>query len=383
MRIAILTSGRFHLLDLARELSALGHEVLFYSLVPPVLTRRHGLPARCNRWLGPHVAPVYAVNRLSRGARLQSRTDHWLIAALDIVAANFIEPCDVLIAISGLGLRAVNAARERYGAKVFVERGSRHILSQREILTAISGITDPVPSWAVKRELAAYDRADVVAVPATHVVESFLEHGFQSSRLFQNPYGTSLETFRPTLAPASEPKTIIMTGAWSLRKGCDTLVEAWRRLPGTRLLHVGPVVDVPLPDDPYFEHVDAVPQHELAQFYARAQVLALASREEGLALVQVQALASGLPVVCTDRTGGADLRAWTVGANAVLVVRPDDEAGLADALRTALDSGPAPQSVRDLLGIHREQLSWAAYAKRYEQRLLEELTRPQENGIIQ
>jgi glycosyltransferase involved in cell wall biosynthesis len=36
-------------------------------------------------------------------------------------------------------------------------------------------------------------------------------------------------------------------------------------------------------------------------------VFCLASIEEGLAMVQVQAMACGLPVICTTNTGGADI----------------------------------------------------------------------------
>ena len=75
MQVAILTSGRFHVCDLARELDALGHEVAFYSLVPPSRTRRFGLPSRCNRWLGPYVAPFYALARATRGTALESQAN--------------------------------------------------------------------------------------------------------------------------------------------------------------------------------------------------------------------------------------------------------------------------------------------------------------------
>ena len=60
-------------------------------------------------------------------------------------------------------------------------------------------------------------------------------------------------------------------------------------------------------DDPRFVHIDPVPQTELARFYAEADAFVLASREDGFGVVLAQALASGLPVICTDRTGGADL----------------------------------------------------------------------------
>ncbi len=370
MRVAMLTTGRFTLVDLARELSDLGHEPLVYSLVPPHLTRRFGLPARCNRWLGAYVAPVYAAARLARGRRARSAADHALMAAVDAVAARIIEPCDVLIGMSGIALRTVDAAQRRYGATVFLERSSRHILSQREILEAIPGVgPSPISSSTIYRELAGYALADYVSVPSHQVAESFVERGVPAERLFINPFGTDLDVFRPTRAPRGE-KTIVTTGAWSLQKGSDVLVEAWRRLPaGTRLLHVGPVVDAPLPRDACFEHVDAVSQAELPRYYAQGHVFAMASRQEGLALVQVQALACGLKLVCTTRTGGADLRAWTPTADAVTVVPPDDAGRLADALTEALRDLPAPGTTRDLLGENRAMFSWHAYAERYAARM--------------
>ena len=70
MRIAILSSGRFHVNDLARELDALGHEVAFYSLVPTWRLKRFGLPARCARWLAPPLAPLVAAARLAQTLHL-------------------------------------------------------------------------------------------------------------------------------------------------------------------------------------------------------------------------------------------------------------------------------------------------------------------------
>jgi glycosyltransferase involved in cell wall biosynthesis len=211
-----------------------------------------------------------------------------------------------------------------------------------------------------------------VTVPSTHVLESFLERGFPRDRLFLNPFGVTLDVFRPTPAPDSgAPRTIIMTGAWSWRKGCDVLLEAWRSLPGTRLLHVGPVGDLPLPRDSGFEHVDSVPQHELPAYYARAHVFALASREEGLALVQVQALACGLKVVCTTRSGGEDLQRLGAAEGSIVAVPPEDPVSLARALRAALDEPSEPGVPRDRLGSARPSYSWAAYAARYEARIEE------------
>lgn len=377
MRVALLSVGRFWLLDLARELTALGHQARLYSLVPPWRTSAHGLPRRCNRWLAP-LMPLYALQQAALGTPAESASRRALVTAVDAYAARRIEPCDVLVAMSGIAVRSLDEVRRKHGAVIFLERASRHILSQRRILESMPGRTrqalPPIPHWMVARELAGYELADRVTVPSQQVEQSFLDRGHGAGRLFRNPFGASTKAFRPTAAPATDPPTIIMTGTWSLRKGCDVLVEAWRRLnDGTRLIHVGPVGDAPLPADPAFEHVDPVPQPELARYYARAHVFALASREEGLALVQVQALCCGLRLVCTDRTGGADLRRWVDDPAAIRVVPPDAPAALAGALRAALTDLPAPGVRRDSLGERRAELSWRAYAQRYERCMLDQL----------
>jgi glycosyltransferase involved in cell wall biosynthesis len=369
MRIAILTSGRFWVGDLARELDALGHDVSFYSLVPPRLTRDIGLPTHCNRWLGPYLAPMYAAARVARGTRFESYSQEMLIRTLDRVASQLIGPCDLFIGMSGMCLQTMETVKRKYGAKAFLERGSRHILSQREILDSMPArqkSNTAVPQWMVDRELGEYDLADTIVVPSTHVLESFVEYGVDRRKLFRNPFGVDLHMFPQTKGPSSEaPAQIIMTGMWSIRKGCDVLVDAWRGLNGVRLLHVGVLDDAPLPTDDGFEHHPSVKQSELTRFYANSHVFALASREEGLALVQAQALASGLRVVCTDRTGGADLAELIGNTDAVTVVPNGNVPALREALANALSKSRFAMGIRDLLGPAREKLSWHAYGQRY------------------
>jgi glycosyltransferase involved in cell wall biosynthesis len=372
LRVAIVTAGRFHVCDLARELDAQGHDVAFYSLVPPSRTGRFGLPPRCNRWLGPYLLPVYAVCRAIRRAGAGAAAQRILYAAVDRVAARVVGPCDVLIGMSQMSAAAMRSARRRFGARTVLERGSRHIASQREILDRIPGAASAakqVPVWAVSRELAEYQIADLISVPSRHVERSFIERGVVASKLFRNPYGVDLDMFPATTAPPAQASPrIIMVGEWSLRKGCDVLAAAWRRLAprGVRLVHVGRRGDAPLPTEPGFEHRGTVDQRELTACYAGAHLFALASREEGLALVQVQALASGLPVVATDYTGAEDLREYVDDPQAIAIVPADDVDALARALDTQLDYARGLTSVRDLLRSARDRLSWRAYGARYD-----------------
>ena len=372
LRIALFTSGRFHLCDLARELDALGHDVRFYSLVPPWRTRKFGLPSRCNRWLLPWVAPWLVAARIARGTRLRHWTEQKLTEALDQTAARAVEPCDVFIGMSGMCNRVAATVRRKCGAKIWIERGSRHILSQKEILEAIPG-ADRVPDYAVRRELLDYELADTLVVLSRHCEQSFLDYGYPAGKLFRNPLGVKLDMFLPTPAPPADPPTIIMAGGWSLRKGCDVLVEAWRRLLNTLLVHVGPALDYTLPPDSGFIHHDTVDQPRLREYYAQAQVFALASREEGLASVIPQALACGLRIVCTTRTGGEDLKDYIPDLAAIRVVPPDDRVALAEALRQALADARNDIGLRDRLGHGRNDLSWMASALRYSKALSERI----------
>jgi len=370
MRIAIATNGRFHVADLARELAGLGHEVTFYSAVPPKRLRRYTGPQVRLRWnLG--ITGSAAVSRWWDTKVHRFEANQVYLPLLDLWVSRVLEPCDVFIGMSGMFVYALATARQRYGAKIVLERSSHHILSQREILAAAPNAArvKSVRDWIVRRELVGYELADLIATPSTVTLQTFVDHGVPPTRLFRNPFGVDLTTFAPTPRPPANTRRILMVGTWSYRKGCDVLTEAWRRLdPPVELLHVGSVFDCPLPNSPNFRHIDPVPQRELPRFYAEANVFVLASREEGLAMVLAQALGCGLRVVCTLPTGGGDLPELFGEPGCVTVVPSDEPSDLASALTEAL-AAPVRVAQSEQAQAAAARVSWTAYAQRYENRL--------------
>jgi glycosyltransferase involved in cell wall biosynthesis len=77
-----------------------------------------------------------------------------------------------------------------------------------------------------------------------------------------------------------------------------------------------------------------IPQTELARLMARSHVLVLPSVEEGLALVQGQAMACGCPVIATTATGAEDL--FSDGVEG-FIVADRDTAALADRMQQLAD----------------------------------------------
>ena len=73
LRIVIASVGRFHVLDLARELHAIGHDVTFISIVPKWRADQFGLPRGClislfwicTPLIGLHISPQVDCENLS------------------------------------------------------------------------------------------------------------------------------------------------------------------------------------------------------------------------------------------------------------------------------------------------------------------------------
>jgi len=101
---------------------------------------------------------------------------------------------------------------------------------------------------------------------------------------------------------------------------------------------------------------------ELAGAYAAADCFVLASRYEGYGMVITEALARGLPVVCTR--GGA--LAETLPPAAGLLVAVDDVDALADALRCMIEESALRKRLREGARKARDGLKdWADAATEF------------------
>lgn len=366
LRVAIATAGRFHVLDLGRELSALGHEVRFYSYVPRKRALSFGLPPECHVDLFPFLAPLAFLQL--RAPKLAPKFVEWLTwQALNRAVIATLEACDVFIFMSGMYLEAAEHARAKFGAKLVLVRSSKHILAQDEILAALPGAERP-SALAIRRELQGYQLADRICIPSAHVLRSFERDPTAYSKTMTNPYGVDLRQF-PLLPrrPRTETPTFVMAGTWCLRKGCDLLYEAIRQEPALGLVHVGEIGDCPFPQgNPRIRHIPKINQDKLSQVYEQADAFVLASREEGLSNVITQALASGLPIVCSEDSGGVDLGHTAALKDRILVVKSGDLGALGEGIqqmRRRLANGPdfAPVTETD-----RDTLTWRAFAQRDE-----------------
>jgi len=287
----------------------------------------------------------------------------WSVIFQDFITGLYMRPCDVLIAMSGSFLYTVKVGKKA-GAKIIMERGSKHIIEQKKILEGIPSLkcTKPVPDINLKRELEGYGLADYISIPSNHVKDSFVMHNYPEGKLFVNPYGVSLDQFYYDSATNVE-YDVIMVGGWSYQKGCDILVDACTKL-RLKLLHVGSLVDLKFPQINNFTHVEPVDQKKLVNFYNQAKVFVLPSRQDGFGMVLSQALSCSLPVVCSKHTGGHDMGAITDLSEWIFEMKDYNVNELCDCIQQALNFRKTnPNRI-----INQEDLTnltWTAYGSRY------------------
>ena len=310
-KVSVGVLGRFHAFDLAGQLFRNGFLNKLVTSYPKFKASEWGVP-RANIISHPSLE---VLNRLNRRARSHSICD--VQTNINCIHATLctkvLDNCDVFIGWSGSSLEAIKKANA-LGKITILERGSTHYSFQVDVLSKEYdrlNIKAPIINkklWL--RELEEYELCDYVSVPTNYVKKTFTDQGIPSSKILVNPYGVNLDNFSKKLKN-DDTFRVIFAGHASIRKGFHLLLEAFSQLnlPNSELLHVGSVDkemqsyirDINLDNIVFAGHV---PQTTLIDFYSQGSVFIMPSFEEGLAMVQIQAMACGLPLICTENSGG-------------------------------------------------------------------------------
>lgn len=225
-------------------------------------------------------------------------------------------------------------------------------------------VRKPPPRIAL--EVREHALATRIVAPSRFVVQTLVDAGVDAAKIRINPFGTDVDEFRPAdRPPPLEPLVVLFAGALTARKGLPTLLEAWRgaelRQAELRIAGPGslpPAVRLP----PGVKLLGKLSRPQLAEQMRQAQLFALPSHFEGLAQVQIEALASGLPVLGTEESGAGDL--VVDGVNGRIL-----PSGNVDAWTVALrELAAKPEQVlamRAAAIANRDRLSWRAYGDRW------------------
>lgn len=380
MRVIQSVIGVFHHFDLAQQLLRRGHLQKVYSTWPWTRLKREGLPRQyvdIFPWLH---TPNYLLSRSPvYPASLSASVDRLNNILFDSWIAARHQPCDALIAISGTGLKTGKYLQQEGGIYI-CDRGSTHHRYQANILNEEYrrwGLPVPTPEPQVTlREEECYQVADVITVPSNVARRSFLAMGVAPEKVHVIPYGMSFNQL-PFRAPqAANSFEVLFAGHVSLRKGIPDLLNAFAKVRHQRkhLTIVGAIHEPikkllqSLPTQ-HVTFTGSLPQHRLIEKMSACHLLVLPSIEEGLALVQGQAMAHACPVLATHETGSEDL--FTDGVEGFIVPSRNPDA-LAERMQQIADD-PDLQQRLSLAALERVQHlgGWDRYGDLWEALLLQ------------
>jgi glycosyltransferase involved in cell wall biosynthesis len=214
-------------------------------------------------------------------------------------------------------------------------REQARILNQEH---AARGVGRRIPVTVVEREEREYAAAQHIVVESEYARRTHIERGVKADKVKVVTPGVDLDCFAPR--PARRERFRVLMISPNLRKGLHSMLLAWEqaRLPGAELWLEGRL------DQAAARLVEGchpglgirrVPRFsgpaELSRLTGTCSVFAVPTLFDGGPRVLLEAMACGLPVICSERSIGPDLLSGEGSAG--FVVPAGDVDALAEVLR--------------------------------------------------
>jgi glycosyltransferase involved in cell wall biosynthesis len=225
-------------------------------------------------------------------------------------------------------------------------------------------------------EQTEHELATCIVAPSSFSKQTLIENGVAAQKIKVNPFGVDASHFVAVRRRVPTMLRFVFVGSITARKGVAQLIEVWRMLnpENAELWLVGPATPSVLPlvqGIPNVSYKGAFPHAELPSVLSECDVFVFPSFFEGFALVILEAMACGLPVITTP-AAGADV--IIEGENGWIVPTGDD-AALTAAVERCLTH---PEATREA-GVHArrtaEECTWEGYGERWAD-ILSEIGQP-------
>lgn len=296
--------------------------------------------------------------------RAVARKGGRLAADASIVVASMGTAQFAFEAVQRAGGRAVlnyPIAHNRWQMKLYAEEAEH----APEFAAALPRMDWLPPEYSARLEREC-EMADRIIVGSNFVRQSFIDLGYDGSRVVVTPYGVDTERFTPSGQPRRDGVfRVLFVGQINQRKGVSYLFRGYElfRRADSELHVVGSYSqghEVYSRYQGLYRYTAHVPQQELPRLLREADVFVFPSLIEGMPLVVLEAMACGIPVITTPHGPGDILRD---GIDGFFVPIRDPE-----AIAARLEQLYRDPSLREQMGRNaREQAlrhTWQAYAQR-------------------
>lgn len=265
------------------------------------------------------------------------------------------------------------------GKKFILDQSIGHPLAKERIYSELRSrfpawttAVVPKPAHCLDVERIEHELADVIVAPSGFVRDTLVGGGVASEKVRIIPFGTDLKLFHSNPARVADERrnvVFLFVGILNARKGLPVLIEAWAKIrPVNAELWLVGGGQIPaevmsaLPDT--VKCLGRRSRSEVAELMRQADLFVLPSFFEGLAQVQIEALASGLPIIGTRESGAGEL--VREGQNG-FVVSAGDVDELANRMRRIATDPALRLSLQESSRAGRACLSWDTYGMHWSQ----------------
>ncbi|WP_309708362.1 glycosyltransferase family 4 protein [Armatimonas sp.] len=246
--------------------------------------------------------------------------------------------------------------RNLYGAYQWLytqsnARWERHAYHQARVVVAASG--------TVREELKT-----LVGIPEDRL--RVINNGADLTEFYPLPEGTE-----PDRTGLKLPEGVVL-GVFAgdirtPRKNLDSVLKAMAQVEGFHLAVVGRLEGSPYPG--LTEQLGLTKRvhfldfrRDIAAIFRASDFFVFPSRYEACALVLSEAAASGIPILSSRTTGGAEVIAPGAG---LLIDDPNDIGALRDGLKALIETPGRREQMRSIARAHASEQSWEKIGKQY------------------
>lgn len=335
MKISIAVNGHFHALQLARQIDKRHSLEQIITTYPKSYTRKYDIPdSRVTSFLSQELLKRLFM-RFDKFSEML-HVDVSFSSRFDRLAAKVLKQSDIFVGFSSSVTQTLQKAKSM-GSITVIERGSAHILAQKKILSEEYGIQgiqskDGIHPQCIDNELREYESVDYISIPSEFVMQSFVDHGIPKEKLIITPYGTNLPVLKK-LAEKSNDFTVVFCGLCSYQKGVQYLLQAFDELnlPHSKCYIIGTVAPESNALRKKYERdniifTGSLSKDKIIPLFSSAHLFCLPSLQDGMGMVVLEAMACGLPVICSENTGAKDVveenkNGWVIPIRSVSAIK--------------------------------------------------------------
>ncbi len=262
----------------------------------------------------------FVLRRVYKNPFLNQYITHWVNRNFDKWITKKIQKMDLDVFI-GYEMACLESFKmcKLKGVKCILDLAAPHWTLQKKLYEIEEGKNNPIISISksLLKEVnsiktAELNLADLILTPSQYARDSLVEANIDENKIRLIPYGINIEKF--TLKPIYKKEknlNLLYVGPINPAKGLKYLLEAFSQLSlgDSELIIIGTPLGAEQIMKDYkdcFKHVSYTHHDELTAYYQNADVFVFPSIVDSFAMVVLEAMACGTPVIISENTGAKD-----------------------------------------------------------------------------